>query len=112
MAGEDKAYRDWLHGQACIACVQGGRLQDYRTSVHHRTGAGLALRAHDHEGIPLCGDGVRGCHGSAHSLMFGPFKGWTKARLREWQEDRIKELRNEYLATQMGSAEVGAEEVF
>lgn len=80
MAGEDRAYLDWIRslpcwvGGACLGAVQ----------PHHRTGAGKALRSHDHETIPLCAKH----HDDFHTLR-GYFYGWTKADRRSWQSEAI-----------------------
>lgn len=78
MAGEDKAYCGWLRSLPCCMC--GAR----PVQVHHRTGAGMARRAHDHEGMPLCHQ----CHTDLHGLT-GKFKGWDKQRLRTWQREQV-----------------------
>lgn len=108
MAGEDKSYCEWIRSQPCRMCGTPPRV-----TAHHETGSGMGLRAHDHRTIPMCGDGVRGCHGSLHNVaMKGSFYGWKKADLRVWQREQIDALRSEYIGEQMGSAEVGSEEVF
>ena len=76
--------------------------------LHHKTGAGMGLRAHDQDGMPLCDP----CHKSIHSLTFGHFKGWTKDRRRNWQEWAVGLLQGEYLSEKMGEAPQGAEGVF
>jgi hypothetical protein len=58
-------------------------------NAHHRTGAGMGRRAPDDQTMPLCGSGTTGCHGSLHTLTFGPFKGWAKDELRQWQRDAM-----------------------
>lgn len=52
----------------------------------------MALRAHDHEAMPLC---VR-CHRDLHDLR-GIFEGWKRDKLRLWQAARIRELRQRYV---------------
>jgi len=59
-------------------------------NAHHATGAGMALRSSDHDTIPLCGSGTTGCHGSFHALTFGPFRGWDRQALRDWQAAAVK----------------------
>lgn len=106
MAGEDPQYTQWLGRRRwCVAC--GERRPN---SIHHKTGAGMALRSHDHDGMPLCGHGTVGCHGSIHSLRFGYFKDWPKQRLRDWQQEMVGRLRSEYLSLKMESAPIGVEE--
>jgi hypothetical protein len=57
----------------------------------------MGLRSHDHEAMALCGDGVRGCHGSIHRLTFGFFKGWNREQRRWWEAQTIRAHRREYL---------------
>lgn len=80
MGGEDRNYLSWIRLRVCAV---GG---DCRGPVcaHHKTGAGMSLKAHDRETIPLC----HGHHMALHGLH-GKFKGWDKARLRKWQEDQV-----------------------
>lgn len=81
MAGEDANYTAWLHGQRCcinVSCA--GPIE-----VHHRTGAGLALRAHDHEGMPLCKKHHRERHGSK-----GHFAKMGKAERKMWEAHQIE----------------------
>lgn len=88
MANEDKPYTDWLHGQRC--CLHGHGCAG-AIEVHHRTGAGLALRAHDHEGIPLC----KKHHHERHSLT-GYFKNMVKAERKLWESHQIEVHRSLY----------------
>jgi len=76
MAGEDRQYTDWIAKQPCASC--GIR---FRSQVHHRTGAGMGLRAHDHDSMPMCS----GCHRDFHDLI-GAFKTWDKALRGDWQD--------------------------
>jgi len=87
---DDPVYLDWLRSRPCRVC--GARV----TSPHHRLGAGMALRAPDREAMDLCGDGVRGCHGSIHSLMWGPFAGWTREQRRAFEDEAVRQLQREY----------------
>lgn len=48
--------------------------------AHHRTGGGMGTKMPDTATIPLCSQHHRDFHD-----LTGPFKGWTKERLREWQ---------------------------
>jgi hypothetical protein len=48
--------------------------------AHHKTGAGLALKANDRETIPLC----HGHHMDFHAQR-GCFRNWDKARRKDWQ---------------------------
>ncbi len=49
---------------------------------------GMGMKAHDMTCIPLC----RGHHtGAGIHALHGPFKGWTRAQVREWQDKMIDE---------------------
>jgi hypothetical protein len=89
MAGDDPEYIRWLKGRPCREC--GARV----TGPHHKTGAGMGLRAPDRDAIDLCGTGSTGCHGALHSLS-GRFKGWTKERRRGYEADAVRQLNAEY----------------
>ncbi len=64
--------------------------------AHHRTGAGLALKADDHEVMPLCLQHHREFHGAC-----GAFRDWTKAQRKEWQENMVQL----YRPTELNAAE-------
>ncbi len=76
----------WLGDQPCCACPRPSG------PPHHKTGAGMARRAHDHDAMPMCPD----CHNSIHSTMFGFFKGWEKAKLQRYQDNMVKMYRKLY----------------
>lgn len=99
MANEDDAYRAWVTRQPCAMCGKAPPSQ-----CHHRTGAGLALRAHDHQSMPLCPL----CHHDLHALS-GRFKGWSRGQLRLWQEDKVNETRARYLRLQRLQGELSAD---
>lgn len=84
MAGEDRQYTTWLREQPC--CV-GGNCEG-PVQVHHITGAGLALRAHDHEGMPLCLKHHNELHGAT-----GYFRMMKKDEKRAWQRAKVSEFR-------------------
>lgn len=86
MAGEDPQYTKWLRTQLCCKCVA---CQAHE--AHHKPGAGMGLKSHDHTAVPMC----RYCHHDFHSLS-GDFKGWDKAMLRAWQDDKIAYYRRIY----------------
>lgn len=86
MANEDSSYLSRIRKQDCQKC---GRRP---CQAHHRTGAGMALRAHDHETISLCVE----CHASIHELTHGEFSGWTKGELREWQREAVESNRRRF----------------
>ncbi len=86
MAGEDPHYTDWVHRQPCHQCKrQAG------CDAHHRTGAGMGLRSHDHASFPLC----RWCHTAFHAGS-GPFKWFDKAGRRDWQDKAVIKARGTY----------------
>lgn len=108
MAGEDKAYCEWLLRQGCACCER-----EYRLVVHHHTRGTTAplfpvegeplggtvggYRAHDHWGIPLCSTGgLLGCHEQLH-LRVGAFRVSLIDDVIAWQDERVRELRNRYL---------------
>lgn len=94
MAGEDKAYTDWIRTQPCAMTETVGRCIG-PVAAHHRKGGGrktgMGLKAHDHETIPLC----TRHHDDFHHLT-GPFKGREKAWLAGWQQSEIDEHRRIY----------------
>jgi hypothetical protein len=49
----------------------------------------MGMRAHDHESMPLC----LPCHVPGLHALAGNFKGWTRGRLREWQDVQIAACR-------------------
>lgn len=56
--------------------------------AHHRMGAGMARKSGDDETMPLC---VR--HHDDFHFARGVFKGWPRARRREWQSEMIAATR-------------------
>jgi hypothetical protein len=85
MAREDSPYTDYIHRLPCHIC------QAQPVEAHHRTGAGLALRAHDREQIPLCYRHHREFHDAA-----GYFRGWLKEQRDQWQNAAIAKLQKDY----------------
>lgn len=77
MANEDQDYTDWLRQRPCCSCGRHG------VQVHHKTGAGMGLRSHDHDAMPLCIP----CHSDLHCLT-GRFATWNREELREWQSQQ------------------------
>lgn len=88
-------YRAWLLRQPCCCqpCVGTviihhstvGETERHGKSLGGRRGKGQ--RASDAAGMPLCNRH----HGNFHDLK-GPFKGWEKPALRQWQNDQVAEL--------------------
>lgn len=89
MAGEDSDYTDWIRRQPCNEC---GRSPG--CDPHHRTGAGMAMRSHDHKAIPLC----RFCHETFHAGS-GTFKRLDKQGKRDYQDEAIERCRRVYNAS-------------
>ena len=86
MAGEDPDYIHWLKGQPCNQCgAQRG------CDAHHRTGAGMGMRAHDHLAMPMC----RYCHDTFHASS-GSFKTMEKQARRAYQDEAIQRCRRVY----------------
>lgn len=76
MAGDDLDYAKRVAALPCYRCGAPPPSQ-----VHHHTAhRGLGQRSDDVYAMPLCAR----CHESLHALS-GPFRGWTKERLRAWQ---------------------------
>lgn len=80
---KDPGYLIWVRRQPCWQCGKAPA-----GCAHHKTGAGMGLRASDLDAMPLC----HGCHMAFHDGK-GPFKGWGKARRRQWQEEAIAATR-------------------
>lgn len=53
MADEDRKYSSWIRSLDCAMCGARGPSEQ-----HHKSGAGVGRRAHDHDSMPLC----RKCH--------------------------------------------------
>lgn len=95
MANEDARYAEWLRRQPCRACGATEGIE-----LHHQTGAGMGLRAHDHAAIPLCA----GCHRDFHCLT-GRFATWCKTDRQVWQVTQIEALRGTYQPAEEEDAE-------
>jgi len=89
---------EWLLRQPCCMC------NGVATDPHHITGAGMAMREHDHRAIPLC----RECHTSFHAFS-GPFKGWSRRYQRGWQAAMVRLHRSLYAGFQVVSGRVEIE---
>lgn len=89
MAGEDPEYTKWLRTIRCCAheCYR------RQVQVHHITGAGMGLRSHDWEAMPLCPQH----HDQLHRLN-GMFSDWSREELRHWQRYQAARWRRIYLA--------------
>jgi hypothetical protein len=89
MADEDRDYTAWLRKLPC--CAPRCR-EPIAGHAHHRTGAGVAIRAHDHKAIPLCPVSHHNFHAGA-----GEFEGWTKEERAAWQDKMIALYRTAYV---------------
>jgi hypothetical protein len=79
---KDRAYLAWIRQQPC--CIPGHECVG-PIDAHHRTGAGLALKAPDRETMPLCRQG----HINERHALAGYFKGWDKAKVKQWERDMV-----------------------
>ena len=82
MAKKDPEYLRRVKWMRCHIC------HDWPCDAHHITGAGMGMKAHDRDTIPLC----RKHHSELHSLS-GYFKGWSGAKLRNWQVEAVRQTR-------------------
>lgn len=96
MAGEDRAYTDWLHWQPCVApgpSHAGGEVHHPR---HDENGpVGMGLRSHDHRAVSICRE-----HHENIEQHRGPFAGWTKEDVRRFLNEKAAALRARYLAVE------------
>lgn len=96
MAGEDPRYLDWIRRQSCCNCDADGGVE-----AHHMTGAGMGMRANDHEAMPLCTT----CHRAFHDPWShrkrkgsaGKFWIMTKEQRRTWQRRKVLETLFRYV---------------
>lgn len=96
MADEDPTYRKWIQSLPCLACSA-----KPPSEAHHSPfGKGMGQRSHDHTAVPLCHKD----HMDFHNVS-GYFKGWAKARRKEWQAMNGVELLCRYLRTQSSLGE-------
>lgn len=97
MAGEDLNYLDWIRMQPCVVTrmdvePNGDGYCKGRIVPHHKVGAGMGKRAHDHESMPLCSSHHRLRHDAS-----GPFKHWTRDDFRRWEDHWCTEMRERFL---------------
>ena len=105
MANEDPKYLQWIREQPCVMCKRTPSAE-----VHHETGAGMGLRAHDHKAMPLC----HRCHMAFHAVH-GPFKGWDRKKLNEWQKEQYQRTRqrwNEERSAERRDRWIGDDDLF
>ncbi len=90
-AGNDPAYRRFITGFDCCAPQCEAKAPSH-PHHHSLTGErGTAQKPHDSYCMPLCFVS----HRDLHSLS-GPFKGWSKAQLKDWQDERVAHFRSLY----------------
>lgn len=103
MAGEDRRYLAWIRTQPCCSCspgyVDGLGVCGGPVEAHHKTGAGMGLRAHDHETMPLCAKH----HKQLHEFT-GMFEHDSRMSRLAWQERRIAEHQKRYSLSESGVA--------
>jgi len=80
MANEDRGYLERVRSLPCARCKT-----RHGICAHHLTGAGMGLRAHDHQTIPMC----HNCHMQFHAAS-GQFKTLDKAARMAWQKFNIE----------------------
>lgn len=90
MAGEDPPYCHASHELPCAAPA-GHQCRGPIEAHHAGTRLGPVVkggdrRAHDHTIVPLCKQSHTDWHNSA-----GPFRGWAKAKRRDWSDEKIAE---------------------
>lgn len=79
---KDPTYLARVRQLICCAYYLGGSCESPIDAHHPRHLApGIARKAPDACAIPMC----RKHHACLHGLL-GPFKGWKRDRLREWQD--------------------------
>ncbi len=81
MSDEDPKYRDAVKRLPCASCQ---RPPPSECHHHRHAGAGMGKKAHDHLGMPMC---LR-CHHDFHGVC-GPFRGYSRAMLTEWQDKQV-----------------------
>jgi len=75
VALRDESYLDLVRALPCFQC---GRAP---SDAHHHTGAGMALRASDHETMPLCHEHHMAFHDAAP-----PFRTMSREQRRLFQD--------------------------
>lgn len=84
---QEKEYLDRLSGIGCIACLNMG-YEDSPATIHHITGAGMALKSSDYEAIPLCHYHHQGA-GGIHTIGND-----TWEAIHGTQEELLQQVRN------------------
>jgi hypothetical protein len=83
---DDAKYLAFIRRQPCSACGHAPP-----SDPHHRPGAGMGARSHDHEAIPMC----RMCHDDVDRFA-GMFTEWTREQRQEWHSHMVAILRDAY----------------
>ncbi len=86
---KDKAYLAFIRQQPC--CIPNHDCQG-EVEAHHRAGAGMALKHDDRQTMPLCHVG----HIEERHRLRGYFKGWKKARIKEWELEMVAKYQGLY----------------
>ena len=84
----DREYLAWIHTMPCAAFDLAAEVeidcQGHRIEADHAGRKGLSQRAHDRSCIALC----TLHHRNRHEYT-GPFKGWSRERMRFWLNAQI-----------------------
>lgn len=94
--GGDEEYLRWIRKLPC--CVTGCAATG-SSHAHHSTGAGMALKAHDRETMPLCATHHRQFHDGR-----GYFLDWGRAQRRSWQAAQVGVYQASFLSKQLKNA--------
>lgn len=90
----DFEFMGWIKLQRCIlADVEGAGpcTRGWCVEADHAGDRGYSQKSHDRETIPLCRK-----HHRDRTESDGYFRGWSKARKREWRHERIAEWQEKY----------------
>lgn len=105
----DPSYLNWIRSQPCANCSAPGPSHPHHSTVapvtcemcsgppreRPQAKRGKGTKSHDHYAFPLCFK----CHRRFHDAA-GPFRDWTKAQRREWQERLSAEYHKRYYDTE------------
>jgi len=87
---KDSKRLKWIRG---LPCIFEGEMCEGPIEAHHRTGAGLALKAPDDETMPLC----RKHHKERHDST-GAFFKLSKAERKTWEAEMVAKYQALYQA--------------
>lgn len=83
--GSDPAYLARVRQMPCCA-ARLSSCEGTAVDAHHAgPRPGVAMKAHDRTAVPLCRHHHQRFHDAAH-----PFRRWSKAMRREWQDEQIR----------------------